>query len=312
MTKELVWVPQNLSPLYPLATMLSQKHIDGWLQCETVESTTSKYRHRLITEKNGSRQAVMPALRDYYYQAHEDARQRLRRLMGTSLDPLEEEDGIDPAMGYPDSLHNITLQGYFGETFAAIIAEFFYPFDIHDWKVPAFLFRFHNLAFEQLEELRLEGGAAGLIPGRTGDDNLAFQFNDAGEVTKVLCCESKCVTTNHNKIIANAHEKVGKAIRSGWQLVEILSERTDPTSLRWLNAIRRYWLGHNRSVQRFNLVTYICGNSPKRSGATTWISVSEPHCDYVYTDPLESCEIHLPGIPDLINQVYRMNEANSA
>ncbi|WP_206208665.1 hypothetical protein, partial [Vogesella mureinivorans] len=96
-------------------------------------------------------------------------RSRLRDLESDSLNPIPSN--LDPAKGYPEILHIQTLKGYFGETFAGIIALNFSPFGETDWEVPAFLFRFHLTEFQQLEFLQqVEDEEANLRPGRTGDD----------------------------------------------------------------------------------------------------------------------------------------------
>jgi hypothetical protein len=247
----------------------------------------------------------MPQLKEYVYNAHEDARRRLRKLAETSLDPLEEVSGFDPAQGYPEMLHQITLQGYLGEIFAAIIAQFFTPFGITNWKVPAFLFRFHNLAFEQLEAIRQTGEEAGRIPGRTGDDCLAFQIDGKGFIFRVLYCESKCTTENSAKLIAEAHKKVGQSqIKNIHQLIEILKDYDDPDSRMWLDALRRLWMNGLSGCERYNLVNYICAHSPSKGDRKHWIPADRPHADYISDKPLEAVELHLHDVEGLVREIY--------
>lgn len=71
-------------------------------------------------------------------EAHRDARQRLERLIGISLDPIP--NGTSPDWHYPEGLQTSVLQGYLGELLAGLIAENYQPHG-RAWVVPAFLFR---------------------------------------------------------------------------------------------------------------------------------------------------------------------------
>lgn len=149
----------------------------NWLKHTLVgTSSDQRYRHSLLKEDQTQHSKTINELRQYVQEAHEDARCHLRELAGYSLDPFEEcvvDD--DPAKGYPECLHIITLKGYFGEIFAAIIAQHFSPFGVENWEVPAFLFRFHLVEFQHLEAINQVGGEIKRRPGRTGDDFLGFQ-----------------------------------------------------------------------------------------------------------------------------------------
>src|SRR5207248_2506322 len=117
-----------------------------------------------------------------------------------------------------------TLKGYFGEIFAAIIAQNFSPFELHNWEVPAFLFRHHLVEFQHLEAMRQQGSEAKYRPGRTGDDCLAFQRDGNGEIVRVLYCEAKCTVDHESGMIADAYEKASKsAIVDFLQVIEVLS-----------------------------------------------------------------------------------------
>ena len=159
-----------------------------WLSNEISESEDKRYRHRLLKEKQGYRHDVFDELKELVQNAHEDARRYLRKPVDISLDPLRELSSSDPAKGYPELLDIKDLKGYFGEIFAGLIAEHFSPFG-HSWTVPAFLFRFHHIAFQRLEEHRQTGEEIKGIPGRTGDDCLAFQLGGRGQIVRSLVCD---------------------------------------------------------------------------------------------------------------------------
>ncbi|MFL5628251.1 MAG: hypothetical protein ACJ788_21945, partial [Ktedonobacteraceae bacterium] len=146
--------------------MYSSKFLN-WLQHTLVGTSSDKrYRHSLLKEDLTQHNGVIKELKQYVQDAHEDARRHLRELAGYSLNPFEGYGADDPAKGYPESLHIITLKGYFGEIFAAIIAQNFSPFELDNWEVPAFLFRFHVVELQHLEAIHQVGGEVKRRPGR--------------------------------------------------------------------------------------------------------------------------------------------------
>jgi hypothetical protein len=192
--------------------MITQNKFSSWLQNLVTESADKKYRHRLFTEYLNTRDETLQALTAYVRNAHEDARRYLHELFSNTLDPFGTQSSFDPAEGYPELLEMKTLKGYFGEIFAGLIAEYFSPFGEDDWKVPVFLFRYHTVAFQELERIRQTGGKAKEIPGRTGDDCLAFQVNSEGEIIRYLYCEAKCTSGGHlPEKVALAHKKVSES-----------------------------------------------------------------------------------------------------
>jgi hypothetical protein len=248
---------------------------------------------------------------------HEDAIRHFRKLAGISLDPFDSSDNElqnqqsrlprrDPIAGYPEKLNIITLQGYFGEIFAGIIAESYPHFGIHGWKVPAYPFRLHRSAYYVLEKWRHTGTEPGIIPGREGDDMVAFYKDDTGAVIHALVCEAKCSTDHDSTLIAKAHTQASHSMPRPVDilyLIEILQDSTDPESKNWANDLQVFY---HREIQssdeRLDLVSYICGRSPVRS--QTWVSSDEPHPNYTAGRKLEAVEIHLQNVEKLIKDVY--------
>jgi hypothetical protein len=137
----------------------------NWLANTTSKSADRKYYHRCLEEDLAIRNTIHQELQKLLYQAHEDARQKLRNLAGISqsLDLFEEQEalGISTTFidDFPRYLELKTLKGYFGEIMAAVVAEHFNPLD-EDWQVFAFPFRLHQTAYHALEKIRQEGGSA--------------------------------------------------------------------------------------------------------------------------------------------------------
>jgi len=301
---------------------MDHQKLNEWLDHSTSES--NQYTHRLLKENLEYRETILSELKQEVQKAHEDTKHHLRQLAGFSLDPLNTPtidvipEGIsenivrDPTEGYPEKLELKTLKGFFGEIFAGIIAESFSHFNIAHWKVPAYPFRFHNSAYDQLERWRQTDINPKTTPGRTGDDMLAFYQDNRGMITHSLVCEAKC-SKGHNKgLVDKAHNQAsGKEPRplDILRLIDILRDYDDSESQNWIKALRILF---NRNIQsdyeRCDLVSYICGTAPRRS--ETWMQKDAPHPNYTVGRRLESVEIHLQEVDKLVRQLYGV-EAHS-
>ncbi|WP_312149141.1 hypothetical protein [Paenibacillus odorifer] len=288
---------------------LNLETINDWLNNTLNESDDKSYRHLLLKENSTARTQVIGILMQMVHEAHEDARLRLRKAFEISLDPIEndQKDIYDPTYGYPEVFDITTLKGYFGEIFAGIIAENFSPFNEQSWKVPAFSFRYHEIAFDQLEMLMMTGEMISAIPGRTGDDCLAFVMENE-KIIKILFCEAKCTASHSSDLISDAHKKISSKnsipveIR---RLIEILRDYDDDDALRWIDALRKLRVNMDKDCERYDLVSYICGSSPKiPKNRTTWMPLDAPHVKYTGKRNLEAVEIHLSDVEDLIKMVY--------
>jgi len=283
--------------------------INSWLSVTVVTDLEQKYMHALGRENRRAVGKILQKLRRVVARAHEDARQRLRRLAEGTLDPLGMPATTDLGQGYPEKLHLQTLKGYFGEVFAGLVAENLGPFGRDDWEVPAYLFRFHTVAFQQLGMMRQTGMAARMIPGRTGDDCLAFRMNSDGEVIAALFCEAKCTADHDTGLITEAHEKSSEANLVPvdiLQVIEVLDDSKNPGAERWADALRRLnWKGVSGSstFERMDQVTYLCGRAPRR-GKKSWIPSDKPHKKYTGGRKLHVAEIHLVDVEALVKRVY--------
>ncbi len=210
-----------------------------WLVEQQRTAGNGSYHVRLWCEDASSRASVREELQAYFQEALDDARRRLRSGFEDQLSPFTEP-ALDPAANYPGALHRVTLQGYLGETFAALAVE---HWDIHgrtDWHVPALLFRFHDVEFQHLERInqRLRSGQihdqdadSERRPGRTGDDAIAFVKDSSNAITHVLTLEAKCLSLHRSDALGDAHGKLSSAppipdsIR---ELVELLNDYDTP------------------------------------------------------------------------------------
>ena len=279
----------------------------GWLTANKSMSRDSRYWHCLLEEDLTQREQFFGDLVGYVQEAHRDARRIFEMEHLDPLGVLPSESPVD----YPGSLPLNVLQGYFGEILAGLVVENYSPFGIDDWIVPAFLFRFHNLTFERLEVLLQGGSIPNQLPGRTGDDCLAFQFDRNGNVIKMLYCEAKCTFDHSSGLIDDAHEKVSKERPASIpQILKILGERQNPTSKRLVETIqafrKRLFLRRRDDTScddvRYDLVSYVYSRSPIRK--ETWISPQIPNRKYSASRELEAIEIHIHGVSDLVKSVY--------
>ncbi|MCY8404828.1 hypothetical protein [Bacillus sonorensis] len=298
--------------------MLKSDTLSKWLVQSLSESNNHQYRHSLLKENNIFRMEAIPELKSIINLAHEDARSHLRRLAGVSLDPLEEyNESIDPAIGYPERLNLTTLKGYFGEIFAGIIAQNFSPNGESEWEIPTFPFRFHDTAFDELERIRQNDlEEAKTIPGRPGDDFLAFK-KEGDSITRTLACESKCSSKHDSGLISKAHGQISEpgiekpvSIR---QILQILSEKSDDSEVeKWILALRELLFRQEKpeNYERCDLIVYVCGEKPKRK--LTWMSTDIPHKNYKGKRRLESVEVHLNDVEDLIYTIYNKQKGEKS
>jgi hypothetical protein len=283
--------------------------IRSWLKLKVQTAPGGLYQHALGQENGANRSTILPGLQILVSSAHEDARKRLRRLANGSLDPLSAPGPRDPAEGYPERLHIQTLKGYFGEILAGAVAENLSPFG-KDWAVPAYLFRYHLVEFQQLAMMNQTGADATLRPGRTGDDCLAFLRDSNGGIVAVLFCEAKCTADHDDGMIGDAHEKSSLPNLLPvdlLQLIEILEDSAVGDAKEWVMALRSLHLkGPNPPApyERFDQVTYVCGRKPVRGGRESWISSAKPHDRYKGGRRLHVAEIHISEVEELVKNVY--------
>lgn len=250
------------------------------------------------------RQDILESLRRFVEEAHEDARRHLRGFSEISLDPLDEASERDWADGYPALLHLGTLKGYLGEVLVGILCEYFAPLGEDNWRVPAYLFRFHNVAIQQMIKIHQTGEAATPVPGRTGNDCLAFQRSEEGVITYILFCEAKCTADHRSDMIRDAHEQLSDRTLvpvSLPEVIEVLRDRSDPEAERWVDALRQVYLAGSE-CERSDVVVYLCGRSPVAKDS--WIPSEAPHDGYSGDRRLEAIEVHLEDVESLIEEIY--------
>ena len=290
--------------------------LDSWLEeNKTCNNSSPRYCHLLFRKKDTIDPAVYNELYTYIDHAHEGARQALRAPLEDSLHPLHYGTRADPAYGYPHKLNRTALQGFFGEIFAGIVAEYYASDEERRWEVPVYLFRTHVVAFQQLEVMKQTDEWDRQIVGRTGDDGLAFARDDDGRIVAWLACEAKCTCTHSARLIADNHKKLSQQINRPVDLIRVIvalkDYRDDQYARDWISALQQfYWdtQGDSDAI-RCDLAVYVCGQAPSQQGS--WIPVNRPHPQYTGNRELTAAELHLPNVEDIIESLYGRMEASS-
>lgn len=280
--------------------------LTNWLQ--SIRSPLSgNYSHQLISESSQIEGQSLDDVREYFDKAHQDALNNYQKVVEINLSPFASGSTTDPTSYYPKKLHISTLKTYLGEVMAGVIAENFSPCGEDRWQIPVFLLRWHNVAFEQLEKSMRTGREVGLIPGRTGDDCLAFVMNDEGKIEKTLYCESKCTSDHDAGLIADGYKKLNEQSVSIFQMIQILLERPDAESQKWANALSALRLDYeNDAHEQCDLLCYVYSRQPIRNQA--WLNTAQPHRNYTANRRLEGVEIRLGNVDDVVRNIYRLNE----
>jgi hypothetical protein len=297
---------------------LTVRLLADWLVEQVLNGSDGTYRLRLWRESRPALAALETELRLYFDEAFQDARQRLRHGFEDSLSPFDDEV-LDPAANYPALLHRITLQGYLGEILAVVAVEHWGAHGHSDWRVPAFLFRFHEQEFQHLELIneRLRAGQiydpdeeAERRPGRTGDDGIAFRIDENNEITDVLTIEAKCLTRNHPAKIEEAHKKLaagGRLPPGIRELINLLHDYETPAANVWREALLRLRQEGYLTTRRWDAVAYLCGTIPQRGERISWMPVGQPHPAYTVSRNLEGLEFQFSDLGGLITTIYRMD-----
>ena len=295
--------------LRPFAEHPTLTLLDSWLEAEeTCGVTSPPYCHLLIRQKGDVDSEVWDEIFAYIDHAHAGARQALRAPLEDSLHPLQHNTDGDPAFGYPHKLGDTALKGFFGEIIAGIVAEYYAGDDEHEWEVPAYLFRTHVVAFQQLEVMKQTDDWERQIVGRTGDDGLAFARDENDCIVAWLACEAKCTGNHSSTLIRDNHVKLSQAVARPVDLLRLIDAlkdyRDDDYRRNWIASLRRYWWddSRNQSVSRCDFSMYVCGSCPRRN--RTWIPTAAPHRGYTGRRNLTCAELHMVGVEGIIRSLY--------
>jgi hypothetical protein len=305
-----------VNDLLPSAEHPTLTLLNSWLDAEEACNATSPpYCHLLIRQKEDIDPDVWNEIFAYIDHAHAGARQALRAPLEDSLHPLQHNTDVDPAFGYPHRLGDTALKGFFGEIIAGIVAEYYAGDDNYEWEVPAYLFRTHVVAFQQLEAMKQTADWERQIVGRTGDDGLAFARDENGRIVAWLACEAKCTGNHSSALILDNHVKLSQAVTRPvdlLRLIEALQDyRNDNYAREWIIALRNYYweVTSGSLAERCDFSMYVCGECPRRN--RTWIPTAAPHVGYTGRRNLTCAELHMVGVDGIICSLYERMDNTS-
>jgi hypothetical protein len=162
-------------------------NLSEWL--EEYSSDVGNYGHLLLEQKKDNDADLLLKLKPYFKSAHLDARTNFHEFMGIDLHPDAATEPVD--ISYPSSLHLTTLKGFFGEALTGLIVEGYELVGKHSWKIPVFLFRFHDDAKKYLFTLVRDPEQRRKTIGRLGTDFVGISIDENGEVERLISGEAK-------------------------------------------------------------------------------------------------------------------------
>jgi hypothetical protein len=299
--------------------------LDDWLKAWPSEA--AKYGHLLLEQEGDGDAKLIAKLVPYFESAHADARAFFHEQMGIDLHP--DANGGGAHASYPNCLPPITRRGLFGEVMAGMVAENYALIGGHEWRIPVFLFRYHEDAEQYLFALAREPERKREVYGRRGSDFLALALDEDGEVTRFIAGEAKWRKAlqpavvhelMYGKDVKNKRTGVVKNNGRGiWSLInrdipaphglrqlQRLLRELDPEghSAAILSLDRVLTLRGTQPLPRTNLILIAGNDVPSRKAQTSLIPWEELPEDYTAEHDLQVVEIILKDGDAVIDGVY--------
>lgn len=286
---------------------MEESVIKKWLSENITIRDDNNYRYKELKEVEKSmREKAINRISEELRSAHESAKNRYANAFRRSLKPFGDKENTPQKVlsEYPEGLPLQTKKGYFGEVWAGIVVQEMSPFDLEGWRVPVYLLEFHGEAFQYLNR-KIKGDIEQdkNVPGRTGDDCLAFRFDDEGKVEGVIFCEAKVRKGHDSRGLKDAHNKVSEAIADIRRTLELLKEKDGGSYNEMAESIEKEYLEGDIVEKRFDFISYSCGKFP--SNTKVWSNKEVYFSEYSRGGPLEVTELHFKNINKLVSEVYK-------
>ena len=296
--------------------------LDEWLK--EISSVVGNYGHLLLEQRRSKDTDLFAKLVPYFESAHLDARTVFHDFIGIDLHP---DATPGPAkIAYPSSLHLTTLKGFFGEALTGLIVEAYQLIGNHDWKVPIFLFRFHDDAKKYLYTLARDPEQERQTIGRLGTDFIGFSVDESGYVNRLISGEAKWRKTLTQSVVDDVMlgPKVkGKESRQEGKGVwaELNKEVNPPSGLRELQIVLKEIdpEGHadtivsmdkllaaygTHSVPKIDLVVIVGKGGATRKKEATFIDSKNVPVAYTAGNDLQVVEVILSNGEELVQELY--------
>lgn len=305
-----------------------KKLLNNWLGI--YPSVVGRYGHLLIEQVGTSDKVLIDGLRSYFESAHLDARQKFHDFIGMSLHPDDGTAGANAR--YPNCLPSTTRRGLFGEALAGLITETYEYVGGHKWRVPVFLFRFHDDARRYLFNLAQDPLLTRQTVGRFGSDFIAIALDDDGAVYRFVSGEAKWRETLtpgqiDTLLLGDKVERPkgsGNLVHNGkgiWhqvnkevpnpdglrQLQEILKEyAADEFSAAILSIDEALALNDPQPIPKTDLIFLVGNNPARRSSRVPHIVWKQQPAEYTAGNDLQVVEVYLSGGDELIEELYSL------
>lgn len=301
--------------------------VDDWLEAHP--STNAHFGHLLLLQKKIDHKSLCQALRPYFESAHLDARQVFHADIGIDLHP-DANDDDEIAIQYPGCLPLTTLKGLFGEVMAGLVTECYDLVGGYKWRIPIFLFRFHEDARNYLFNLARNPKMKRQTIGRLGSDFIGLLLDEAGAVVRFIAGEAKwrkkltpstVDAVMHGEKIDNPNG--GPKVHSGkgvWnavnndppvpigvrQLMRLLEENDPEGYDAAILSMERALILHNpKPLPRTNLVLIVGNGAPTREKMECLLPYKGMPEDYTAEHDLQLVEVVLQNGEELINVIYK-------
>lgn len=299
--------------------------LDRWLRA--YPSEVKNYGHLLLEQNGSCDDALITDLVGYFESAHADARAFFHEQIGIDLHPDADADGAHAT--YPSCLPSITRRGLFGEVMAGMLTEHYEYVGGHEWRIPVFLFRYHEDAEAYMFALARDEKRKREIYGRRGSDFLALALNEAGEVVRFIAGEAKWRKKLRSSVVeelmhgkkrknpaTDELEHDGKGVwyqvnrdipaPHGLRQLQRLLREIDPDGYSAAIATldRVLVVKEAQPLPRTNLILISGGDVPSREATHPWICWDEVPDDYKAPHDLQVVELILRDGDKLIDGVY--------
>lgn len=279
--------------------------------------------HTLLEQVEADDGTLAKALKEYFESAHLDARNRFHSFIGIDLHP--DADGDAPIATYPGSLPSTTRRGLFGEVLAGLLTESYEYIGDHNWKVPIFLFRYHDDAANYLFTLARDPTQIRQTIGRLGTDFIGLSLNNDGEVVRIISGEAKWrLTLTQAKVddVMLGNKVKGSAVRSGkgvWR--DLNKEPSPPSGARQLLELLREYdpngfdsailcleralvVKDPAPIPKTDLIVFAGNGRAKREKGECLLPWEAVPDEYTAGNDLQIVEVVLQGGEDLIDTIY--------
>jgi hypothetical protein len=296
---------------------------------ESYPSEKGNFGHLLLLHRTPDDGTLSQALRPYFESAHLDARRKFHADIGIDLHP-DAAPGDALTISYPGCLPSTTQKGLFGEVMAGLVTEKYKLVGGHQWRVPIFLFRYHEDARNYLFSLARDPMQQRQALGRLGSDFIGLLLDQNGYVVRFIAGEAKWRKRLIPSVIdgimlgdliddpAGGPKKVrsGKgvwndlntdpAVPFGIRQLQWLLEEGDPDGFAAaiLSLDRALLLANPQPLPRTDLVLIVGTGSPKRDKMECLLPFDGPPAEYTAKRDLQLVEIVLKEGEELVETLY--------